>query len=457
MNAHANYSSTRPAQDRGFSSRNTASANEGTARCKHCSKLVLVESMEEHEAFFCTLKPIRCQHFKANGEVCGFLCSGIDALRDHYKTCKDHPHKRRSVSIREGSSARGASDRGVEWCDDCHQAFFDRASQIEHQRICPLKSVPCPLLCGVWMPRSEVPDHILYTAIKHKPLRRPSAADYGGDNIHMVVAVLMEALQRTKKTGQQQKALSEDVTSTAESSVSLNHASPRRSIASVEDLPVALIGSPKLQSIARQFAAASVELNALPVDIISVVSFQGPCEENLTKAEMPEKDGNPLVLPSSPQIEGLQDQAAAPAVNEIKAEKPTKAVAPPSSPQKSVEPRAARSRKRKTPSGAKKRKPSSAAVPAPPPVVATLRASPSAVACPPSKVRYEDFIIKVPPPAVRVKSPPPFVHLRATYPRSIVSSRAMLLQDVGELSSRSLPLPNPMAVSPRVNRTSIVL
>ncbi|KPA80614.1 hypothetical protein ABB37_04810 [Leptomonas pyrrhocoris] len=455
MTLNASYSNMRSSQDRGFSTRNASSANEVTARCKHCSKVMPAESMEEHEAFFCPLKPVWCQHIKANGDVCGFVCSGADALRDHYKTCKDHPRKRRAGATREGGSPRGAPDRGVELCEDCQRVFSDRASLMEHQRICPLKNVSCPLHCGLWMQRSQVPDHILHTAIKHKPLHRPSATNYGGDNIHMVVAVLMEALQNAKKAQQQQKLLYEETMSNLGASRSFSHASLRRSIASVEDAPVMEVGSLKSQNSTSPRVAGSVESNGLLADIAASASC-GSSEERMHKAdgtaEGHDDDNDASKSLSGPQLAALHNQGAAPPVNAMKAATSAEAVgmAPPP-----LSHCAMRHRKLKTPRGAKGRRNTSAAkmAPGPSPAKTSLRTSLSAAACPPSTVRYEDFVMRAPVPAVRVKSPLCVVRLRPSCARPPASPLVAPPANEAELSPHPQLSESPMAVSPRVNGT----
>lgn len=440
MRLNASYSNMRFSPDRAFQPRNFSSANETTARCKHCSKLIPLESMEEHEMFFCPLKPIRCQHYKANGEMCNFLCSGADALRNHYKTCKDHPRKRRSVSIRESGSLHGVSARCMDLCDDCQQVFPDRASLTEHQQVCPLKSVPCPLRCGLWMQRGQVPDHILQTAIKHKPLRRPSADDYGGDNIHMVVAVLMEALQQAKKAQQQSQALYEGTLSNVEPSTSFTSASPRHSVASVEreegakaiaappanltEQPVAA-GASKLLNSSYLRAAASAESAELPADVLisaSAASFSdASSKEKMEKAE--ESNGN-----VTPLLNGVaRSEKSADVQAPLPVEHRTAAAAA-----------ATKGRKRRPVAVAKGRRSSTARLTAAAPssIRASFRTTPAVTTCPPSKLRYEDFIRKSPTQCVR---------LRPTYCRWSVSPRVHSLASPGEVSSTT--------ISPRVSRT----
>lgn len=200
MSLNTSYSNTRLSQERPAFSRGGGynAACDGMVRCRHCSKVLPIEDLEEHELLLCPLKQLRCPHMKASGERCGFLCSGQEALMDHCKTCKNYPAKRRSQSKRSIVAAADANVRAGEVCEDCQQAFPDRAELAVHAATCLSKHVPCPLRCGRWLPRGMVPEHILTTADAHVPLRRPSVSDYGGDNIHMVVAVLMEVVQRLK-------------------------------------------------------------------------------------------------------------------------------------------------------------------------------------------------------------------------------------------------------------------
>lgn len=381
-------SAPRAQSERGPSMRSSsgtaaASAPDIFVKCRFCSKAVASDEVEEHEHFFCPLKAIRCMHSKGSGEVCGFLCFGPAALREHQRNCKQHTGRRhRAASLHcttrssELQSAAGHSTatRFIDYCEDCGLATRDRKESVQHRAICPRRQVPCPLHCDAWMAREEVPQHLLDFAADHKPLQRPSISDYGGDNPHMVVAVLMEVIQ---KLAQPSGASVEDSPAMHRPLLNDGPTQPPQQQRPKQGFP----GSPSSPNACQSGHHRPLR-GSLVNSITSLLLVEG------------ESDGDQMELPSNPDSD-LPDGSSAPLTADRSYRKPQR-----------------RSANRNAPRSHRVNQLKSPSLEAPTRIIsagddAVERGSRSSLTprqvLPAPHTRYEDIVLNSPPPTLRLR------------------------------------------------------